>query len=67
MNGKKYYVEDDWTGPYDNAPTCIYTRCVGCYDQSGCETCGWNPIVSMLRIKNKFGEKYIRSLGCARK
>lgn len=67
MNTSKYYVEESWVGPHDDEPTCLHQRCVGCASQTKCDTCGWNPFVSMLRIKERFGEEYIRSLSCTRK
>ena len=72
MNSSKYYIEKSWVGPYDEAPTCMYCRGVGCFNQTErgqteCDHCGWNPFVSMLRIKEKYGEGFIECLSSARK
>ena len=52
---KEYKISKEWLGPYDDAPDCIYNKCVGC-DSKQCESCGWNPFVSLERMISKYGE-----------
>ena len=56
-----YKISNDWVGPYDDAPSCAYNNSVGCRNQK-CETCGWNPVVSMERLTSKYGGYSVKYL-----
>lgn len=51
----EYPINPEWQGPYDNLPDCYYHECVACDDPNRCAECGWNPFVSLLRIKRAYG------------
>lgn len=56
-------IEDDWVGPYDYEPSCLYNECVGCPSSPrDCANCGWNPFVAAYRIKTKYGSEAIDNL-----
>lgn len=57
----EYKISADWVGPYDEYPPCSYNKSVGCRNQR-CETCGWNPVVSIERIKSKYGSYAVKFL-----
>lgn len=56
MNQEEYKISSEWIGPHDRDDPCRYNFCVGCNHQK-CETCGWNPFVSLERIVTKYGRK----------
>lgn len=56
MNEKEYKISRSWSGPYDKDPPCIYNTYVGC-GYHKCDTCGWNPFVSIERLVLKYGNE----------
>lgn len=47
--------ERNWVGEYDSFPDCYYNDNVGC-NYPVCESCGWNPFVSLERIVTRYGK-----------
>jgi len=47
---------------YDEAPECKKNDGVGCFDQTKCKSCGFNPVVARERIVRKYGVQHIDAL-----